>query len=104
MVEQNAKDLADLEAGERDKIAATREGSSERLAAIDAALQEERSRNMQDLSVYKELQTQRVNIARQMGELAKQQAEEAGKESADSANKMAALQLGADKEAMALRE
>lgn len=65
-VEQNAKALADLEAGERQKIDATQQGSAARLAAIDAALKEERAKNMQDLAVYTALQTERVNVSRQM--------------------------------------
>ena len=47
-VEQNRKDLADLEQAERAKIAATSQGSSERLAAIDSALQTARQHALQD--------------------------------------------------------
>lgn len=60
-----ARDLTALEQGEREKIEATQKGSTERIAAIDAALKEEQSRNLEDTNNYRQLLTQRVEAVRQ---------------------------------------
>ncbi len=103
-VEQYKKDLTDLEQSEREKINATQQGSSERLAAIDAAIKEEQARNLQNTQFYRELQNQRVEVERQAGaEEAKLQAE-LGKEAAAQTQAMGQLALAADEEAQALRD
>jgi len=103
-IEQNAKNLQDIEQGEREKIDATRQGSAERLAAIDAAMKEEREKNMQELAGYKQLLTQRVETLRQMAEEEAKQKETAGREMADNAQKMGELAIQAEREQFALQE
>jgi hypothetical protein len=100
--EQARKDITDLEQSERDKINATMQGSTARLAAIDNAMKEEQSRNLQDTSFYRELMTQRVEIARKAAEDEAKQRADAGKEAADNTEKMGALALAAQKEHQAL--
>ncbi|MCU1250463.1 MAG: hypothetical protein JWQ49_3492 [Edaphobacter sp.] len=46
--DQARKDLTDYEQSEREKINGTQQGSAERLAATDAAIKDEQSRNLQD--------------------------------------------------------
>jgi hypothetical protein len=94
-VAQNALDLANIEAGERQKIEATDDGSAARLAAIDAALKEERAKNMQDLSAYRDLQTERVKVAKAAADEMSKQRAEAGREAASQDQAMAELRLAA---------
>lgn len=59
------KSLADLEASEREKIAATKEGTAARVAAIDAAIKEEQSRQLQSTNFFHDLLTQRLAAVQQ---------------------------------------
>lgn len=103
-VEQYKKDLTDLEQSEREKINATQQGSAQRLAAIDAAIKQEQSRNLQDTQFYRELLTERVEVERQAAaEAAKIQAD-LGKEAAANAQEMGQLALAAEQESWALRD
>ena len=103
-VEQYKKDLTDLEQSEREKIGATQQGSSARLAAIDAAIREEQARNLQNTAYYRELLTQRTEVERQAAaEDAKIQAE-LGKEAAAQTQAMGQLALAAQQEADALQD
>jgi len=97
-VEQNNRDLAELEEGERNKIDATARGSAARLAAIDAALKEEAARNMQELSSYRQLLSQRVQTVREAAEEEAKIRADAGHEAADNAEKMASMAFAAQKE------
>lgn len=101
-VEEYQRDLQNLEQSERQKIAATSKGSEERLAAIDAAIKEEQSRNLQDTNFYRELLTQRVEVTRQMLEEENKLKAEAAKEAADNDLKMGELALAAERERDAL--
>jgi len=67
-VEVNSRDLRDLEQSEREKIEATQQGSSARLAVIDSAIKEEQSKNLQGTNFFNELLRQRVEAARQEAE------------------------------------
>jgi hypothetical protein len=51
-----------LQESEKEKIAATLQGSQARLAAIDAAIKEEQSKGLQDTQFYKSLQTQKIQF------------------------------------------
>jgi hypothetical protein len=103
-VEQYQKDIADMQTGEREKINATEQGSSERLAAIDAAIKEEASKGLEATEHYREMLTERVQVARQLGaEQAKAEAD-AGKLAADNTQKMGELALAAWKEQAALAD
>jgi hypothetical protein len=95
--------VENLQENEREKIDATKQGSAARLAAIAAAIKEEESRGLQDTAFYKSLCKSRVEITRQMDEEKKKLDAEAGKEAADSAEKMGMLQVAADKESEARR-
>jgi len=97
-VEQAAKDLQTVEQSEREKIEATQQGSAARLAAVNAAIAEEESRNLQDTNFYRELLNQRVQVTREMLTEESRQKAEAGKEEADHTAKMAELALAAAKE------
>jgi hypothetical protein len=96
--EQARKSVTDLEQSEREKINATQAGSAARLAAIDAALKEEQSKNLQDTSFYRELLTQRVELVRKSAEDEAKQKADAGKEAADNEEKMGMLALAAQRE------
>jgi hypothetical protein len=98
------KALADLQQTERDKIEATRQGSAERLAAIDAAIREEQARNLQDTSFYRELMGQRVEAARQAAEEQAKLAEEASIKEAESELKSGELTLAALREQIAVKD
>jgi hypothetical protein len=88
-VEQSQKDIADMQEGEREKIDATQQGSAARLAAIDAAIKAEAAKNLQDTDHYRELMTQRVEVARQEAAEEGKAREDAGKKSIDNELKMA---------------
>jgi hypothetical protein len=88
--------------GERAAIAATREGSQERLAAVDDAIKEEQSLHLEDTAYYRELLISRVNLVRQMAEEEARLQAEAGREAADHSLKMAELSVAADKEGIGL--
>lgn len=103
-VEQYQKDLRDLEESEREKIAATEQGSAERLAAIDAALKEQQQKNLQDTQAYRDLLTQRTETVRRMGEEDDKLRADAGKEAAEHEQKMGELSLAAQKEQQALAD
>jgi hypothetical protein len=92
-----------LQESERQKIDATKEGSTARLAAIDAAIKEEESKGLQEEGFYRGLLTSRVNLLRQMSEEEKKITAEAGKEEAEHGEKMGELQLAADRQAAQLR-
>ena len=64
----NQRDVQAVETGIRQQIDATREGTAERLAAIDAGIREEQARHLQDTSFYQGLLTQRASAARQEAE------------------------------------
>jgi hypothetical protein len=103
-VEQYRLDVQNLQEGEREKIDATEQGSAARLAVIDAALKDEQARGLEDTDHYRELLTQRVEVARQSAaEEAKARAD-AGKEAADNTTKMGELALAAAKESQALAD
>jgi hypothetical protein len=67
-IAENQRDIQAVETGIREQIDATREGTAERLAAIDAGIREEQARHLQDTSFYQGLLTQRVSAARQEAE------------------------------------
>ena len=96
--ESNARELRDLEQGEREQIEATQKGSAARLAALDAAIKEEQSKNMQDLSSYRQLLNQRVETVREMAEEEAKLKAEAGQEAAQSEQKMGEIALAAEKQ------
>lgn len=103
-VEMYDRDLRDLEQSERDKIDATQEGSAARLAAIDAAMKEEQSRNLQDTSFYRELLNQRVQLVRQMSEEEAKLKADAAREEADNDEKMGLLAIAAERQRMELED
>jgi len=100
--EMAARDLANLEEAIRSQIAATQEGSAARVAAIDAGIREEQAQQLQDTQFYRDLLTQRVEVARQMADAERKQREEAGSEGAGHTGRMSELQLAAEKQAAAL--
>jgi hypothetical protein len=102
--DQSRKDLTDLEQSVREKINTTQQGSVERLAVVDAAIKDEQSRNLQDTSFYRELLTQRVELARKADEDMRKAAADAGKEAADQTLKLGELDLAAKREQLALEE
>lgn len=101
-VEQYKKDLTDLEQSEREKIAATDQGSAERLAAIDAAMKEAQSRGLQETDYYRQLSSQRVETARQEASQEAKLKADASREEADNTFKMAELQMAAESQQRAV--
>ena len=63
--ESAAKELRELEQGEREKIEGTEKASAARVAALDAAIKEEESKGLQDTSFFRELLNQRIEAVRQ---------------------------------------
>lgn len=94
------RDLRSLEQSERAKIEATRQGSEARLAAIDAGIQLEESKNLQDTNFFRELLNQRVQTLREEAKLRA----EAAREDADNTEKMGQLTVAAEKQRMALED
>ncbi len=103
-IEENTRDIALLQQSERQKIEATLQGTAARLAAIDAAIKEEQSRNLQDTSFFRDLLTQRVQAVRQEAEEEGKLQDEAAKEEADNAEKMGALSVAALKQRIATED
>lgn len=91
------RDLQALRESEREKIDATRQGSEARLAAIDAAIRTEQDHHLEGTQQYRELLTERIQLARQMAEDDRKDKETAAREAADDAEKMAMLRLAAEK-------
>jgi|HubBroStandDraft_5_1064220.scaffolds.fasta_scaffold16396_2 hypothetical protein len=101
--ENYSRALSDLQESERQKIDATQQGSAARLAAIDSAIKEENAKGLQETQFYKGLLTQRVQDARQMAEEQAKIQAEAGKEAAEHTERMAELQVVAEKQNAELR-
>lgn len=93
------RDLTALEAGERQKIEATRQGSAARLAAIDAAIKEEEGKHLQDTSFYRQLLNGRAELTRQMAEDAARDKLDALMEAAAHQQKMGELRIEAERAA-----
>src|SRR6266446_3835866 len=91
--------VSKLQESERHKIEATKEGSKERLAAIDAAIKEENAKGLQETGYYKSLLSERVNLTRKMGEEETHVKAELAKEGAAHENQMDLLRLQAREEA-----
>jgi hypothetical protein len=101
--EAHNRAIAELQQSEKEKIEATDKGSKARLAAIDAALQEENKYGLQENAFYRGLLTARVQLVRDMAlEEAKLKAD-AGKEAAEHDQKMGELQIAAEREQEQLR-
>lgn len=101
-VDEYSRDLRDLETAERQKIAATQEGSAARVAAIDSALKEEQSKGLADTNFFRELLNSRVQAARQEAEEEGKLRADAAREEADNTEKMGMLALAAEKQKAAL--
>ena len=100
--EANSRDLRDLEQSEREKIEATRDGSAARLAAIDAAIKEERSMRLQDNGYFHDLLNQHAEfVTKAMEEEGKLKAD-AARQQADSDQKTGELQIASEKQLQAL--
>jgi hypothetical protein len=95
--------IARHETEEREKIAATKQGSRERLQAIEDALHEEEKYGLQETAFYHSLGVQKVETIRQMAEEEARIKAEAGRESAAHAQKMGELEIAAEQEAAKLR-
>lgn len=91
-----------IQQAEREKIAATEKGSKERLAAIDAAIKDENSKGLQETNFYRDLLTQRVNLATELTQQQKQMDAEAKNEEVQHTEKMGLLKVEADRQASAL--
>ncbi|HXS76425.1 MAG TPA: hypothetical protein VN753_09625, partial [Terracidiphilus sp.] len=66
--EQYRQEVADTQAGEREVIEATRQGSQDRLNAIDAAIMEEKALGLEETNFYRGLWQERVKLVQQMSE------------------------------------
>lgn len=89
------KQLEVIRGGERESIAATRQGSQSRLEAIDQAIAEEQRVMGDDTAFYRDLLVQRVQVTRQMSEEAAAQARAAQVEEVSDEEKMRSMQLAA---------
>jgi hypothetical protein len=101
-VEVNARDLQQIEQGERLKIEAETQGGAARLTAINAAIKQEEAAHLQDTSYYRDLLKQRVDATKQEAEEESKRKAEAGRLDAENTEKMGELNLAAEKNATAL--
>jgi hypothetical protein len=101
--ERYTRAVGAIQEGEREKIAATDQGSRARLDALNAAIREEETHGLQETGFYKSLLVERVNITRQLLDEESKLKAEAGREDAQHGQKMAELQLAADRDAAQLR-
>jgi hypothetical protein len=85
-----------LQESEKQKIDATRTGSAERIAAIDAAIKEEQAHGLQDTEYYKGLQLAKVNAVKERADMEEKINNELAKADADNTTKMAQLKNAAD--------
>lgn len=100
--QQATLDVRNMLEAEREKIAATESASAERLAAIDAALEEEHEHNLQNEDSYRGLLQQRVETVRDIANREAQERAEAGKLAADNDMRMAQIALAAQMERQSL--
>ncbi len=101
-VTQATQDLRDTEAGIRGAIDATQEGSAARLAVISAAINTERSLNMQGLQSFRGLLNERTRTVTKMAEEERRQRAEAGKAEAEDELRAGLLRLAAQQQQWAL--
>jgi cell division septum initiation protein DivIVA len=102
--EEHYRDAVErIQQAEREKIAATEQGSQARLNAIDAAIKQENAMGLQETGYYRELLTSRVNTAREMAQEEKKLEMQAKSEEISHGLKMDELQIAAEREAAALR-
>jgi hypothetical protein len=93
-----------IQDGEKDKIEATKAGSRERLAAIDAAILEEQHKGFQETNYFKELGRMRSQLILQMAEDEARARAEAGRIAAEHDIKMAELGAAAELEELRHRQ
>jgi hypothetical protein len=93
-----------IQDNEKDKVAATKEGSAARLAAIDAAITEENHKGLQETEYYKELGRQRIELVRHMADEEARVRAEAAKIAAEHDTKMADLNAAAELEQIRHRQ
>jgi hypothetical protein len=84
--------------GERGEVDATRDGSIERLVAIQSAMLAERQMGLQDSQYYKDLQQQEIQTQRQYDDEQAKEKAEAGREEAANQEALAQLDLTALKQ------
>lgn len=96
------RDIENLITAEREKIQATREGSAERLQAIDAALAEEAAHNLQQTEQYRNLLAERAQMARRAAEEDGRDKEAAGIAQANLTVKIGQMQVAAEQQQMAV--
>jgi hypothetical protein len=101
-VEEYNRDLQVMQAGEREKISTTQEGTAARLAAINAGIQEEQARNIQDTAFIRDLMNQRNQTVVKMTEEEAKLKTEAAKEEASDTEKMGEMEIAAAKSHQAL--
>jgi hypothetical protein len=96
--ENHNKAIARLEEGEKEKIEVTEKGSTERLAAIDAAMKEENKYGLQETGFYRSLLLGRLQVLKEMSAEEARIKQEAGKEAAVHSVKMGELEIAAERE------
>jgi hypothetical protein len=87
-----------VQEGERGEVEATREGSIERLVAIQSAMLAERQMGLEDTQFYKELQLQEIQAQKQYDEEQAKQQAEAGREEAANREALAQMDVAALKQ------
>src|SRR5581483_1531320 len=91
-----------VQQGERLTIDATKQGSAERLQAIEDAMAREEADGLQDTAFYKQLSIEKLSVQNEMSQRAATQAAAMGREQADNAEKMGELAIAAEKQRMDL--
>jgi hypothetical protein len=90
--------------GWREQIKAADDGSTAKLAIIDAALADEYAQGMESNSAYRSLLDERVELIKQIGKEEAKEKADAGREAADNDEKIGALSIAALKQQMALED
>jgi hypothetical protein len=93
IAEQYKEEVAETQAGEKEVIDATRQGSRDRLNAIDAAIMEENALGLQQTAFYRELWQQRIQLVRQLGEEEEQERVKLAEQASAHSEKMAEMEL-----------
>ena len=97
IAEQYRQEVADTQAGEREVIEATRQGSQDRLNAIDAAIMEERALGLEETNLYRGLWQERIKLVREMSEEEARQRVQGAEIASQHAERMGMLGLAQDR-------
>ncbi|HEX4032529.1 MAG TPA: hypothetical protein VHX20_19350 [Terracidiphilus sp.] len=86
--------------GERLTIDATKQGSAERLQAVEDAMRREEADGLQDTAFYKSLAAQKLDVEQNLSDQEAQLKAQMGQEDAEQGQRMGMLKLAAERESL----